>query len=190
MKKVFILLLIFIGFNCKSEKQIDNSNQEKIVNDNQELINIYKADQNERRTDQINWKSLHENDSVRRIRVQELLDSGKVKTGKDFARAAMIFQHARDDSTSYVKAVKLMGRAIEKDTTINKWLYAAATDRYLLSIGKPQIYGTQYYKEEGSPWVQENYDSLKISDEERKKYGVRTLIQQKEELKKMNNQKN
>ena len=187
MRKLFILTLFFVVLGCKSEKQFDSSNQEKKVNDNQELINIYKADQNERKTDQINWKSLHENDSIRRIRVQELLGSGKVKTGKDFARAAMIFQHARDDSTSYAKAVKLMEKAIEKDSTINKWLFAAATDRYLLSVGKPQIYGTQYYKEEGSQWVLENFDSLKISDKERKKYGVKTLIQLRAALQKMNN---
>ena len=188
MRNKFILIFIFLTLGCKTEKQNDSINQEKKNKDNQELIAIYKADQNERKPENVDWKSLHDNDSIRRIRVQQLLDSGKVNTGKDFARAAMIFQHARDDSKSYAKAVELIKKAIEIDSTINKWLFAAATDRYLLSIGKPQIYGTQYYKEEGSPWIQENYDSLKISDEERKKYSVRTLKQQRVELQKMNSQ--
>lgn len=187
MRNKFILIFIFLALGCKTEKQNDSSNQEKKNKDNQELIVIYKADQNERKPENINWKSLHENDSIRRIRVQQLLDSGKVNTGKDFAKAAMIFQHG-DDSTSYAKAIELIKKAIEIDTTINNWLFAAATDRYLLSIGKPQIYGTQYYKEEGSYWILENYDSLKISDKERKKYGVRTLKQQRAELQKMNSQ--
>ena len=185
---LYALVILMLLISCKKEKQINHSNQEKKTEDNQELIVIYKADQNERKPENVDWKSLHENDSIRRIRVQQLLDSGKVNTGKDFARAAMIFQHARDDSKSYAKAVELIKKAIEIDSTINKWLFAAATDRYLLSIGKPQIYGTQYYKEEGSPWIQENYDSLKISDEERKKYGVRTLKQQRAELQKMKSQ--
>ncbi|WP_442265842.1 hypothetical protein ACSIGC_16330 [Tenacibaculum sp. ZS6-P6] len=184
MRKLLILVIFLKICSCKEV----NSNKKITTKDNLELINIYNDDQNERKIDTIDWHNLHRNDSIRRIRVQQLLDSGKIKTGKDYARAAMIFQHARDDSVSYAKTVELIKKAIAIDSTINKSLYAAAIDRYLLSIGKPQIYGTQFFKEEGKPWIQENYDSLKVDDQERKKYGVKTLKEQKEALKKMNNQ--
>jgi hypothetical protein len=125
------------------------------------------------------------NDSLRRVRVRELLAADKVKTSKDYARAAMVFQHG-GDSTSYGMAVKLMEKSIALDSTANKWLLAAATDRYLQSKGLPQIYGTQYSKNNGEPWTMGDYDTTKISDEERIKFGVRTLAQQKEMLQEMN----
>jgi tetratricopeptide (TPR) repeat protein len=46
--------------------------------------------------------------------------------------------------------------------------------------GKPQIYGTQYVKDLGEDkWKRYKIDSTKVSDEERKKYGVETLAEQK-----------
>ena len=81
-----------------------------------------------------------------------------------------------------------MKKAIEKDSTINKWLFAAATDRYLLSKGEPQIYGTQYQKMGDKPWKLGKIDTTKISDDERIKYGVETLAEQREKVKQMNSE--
>lgn len=155
--------------------------------DNAELIELTDADQNERKSFELDPKLIYVKDSLRREKVKVLERLKKLKTSNDFYNAALIFQHGRD-STDYLKALNFMKKSIELDSTRNKWLFAAITDRYLLSIGKPQIYGTQFFKEEGKPWIQENYDSLKVDDQERKKYGVKTLKEQKEALKKMNNQ--
>lgn len=97
---------------------------------------------------------LYVNDSLRRIRVDHIIKAGKLNTGKD--------------SIVYCKAVKFMKMAIEKDATIHKRLYAAAIDRYLLSTGEPQIYGTQYGKIVDGPWKLDPIDTTKISDIERK----------------------
>lgn len=181
MKKIIVFTLIVAFISCKKEI----IKEKKVVEDNIELKEIYKQDQNERKSDNIDFGKLYVNDSLRRIKVDNLIKQGKVNTGKDYARAAMIYQHGKD-SIDFGKAVKFIKIAIEKDTTINKWLFAAATDRYLLSKGKPQIYGTQYGRIGNGPWKLDPIDTTKISDAERIKLGVRTLAKQREEVKLMN----
>ncbi|MCH2196472.1 hypothetical protein [Kordia sp.] len=97
----------------------------------------------------------------------------------------MIFQHGKE-STDYGMAVKLMKKSIELDATADKWLLAAATDRYLLSKNESQVYGTQYERNQGEPWRLSDIDTTKITDEERIEFGVQTLAQQRERVKKMN----
>lgn len=186
MKRTLLLILIITISSCKTDKK-QESEKQIIEIDNAELIEIYEKDQNDRMTDNINWFEVNKRDSLRRMRVHQLLDSGKVKTGKDFKSAAMVFQHG-NDSIDYGLAVNLMKKAIEKDSTINKWLFAAATDRYLLSKGEPQIYGTQYQKMGDEPWKLGEIDTTKISDAERIKYGVETLTEQREKVKQMNSE--
>lgn len=93
MKKI-ILLAIIIGFiSCDSKNgKTTNIAHEKVL-DNLELIEIYKNDQTERHAENIDWDILNENDSLREVRVYELLDSNKVRTSLDYNNAAMIFQH-------------------------------------------------------------------------------------------------
>ena len=181
MKKIIVFTLIVAFASCKK----DIVKEKNIVKDNIELKEIYKQDQNERKSDNIDFGKLYVNDSLRRIKIDHLIKQGKINTGKDYARASMVYQHGKD-STDFGKAVKFMKIAIEKDSTISKWLYAAATDRYLLSIGKPQIYGTQYGKIGDKPWKLDPIDTTKISDAERIKLGVRTFAQQREQVKLMN----
>lgn len=184
MKRTLLLILSLAILSCKTEKKQEIEKQIVEI-DNLELIEIYEKDQNDRKTDNIDWKKVSKRDSLRRVKVHQLLDSGKVKTGKDLKNAAMIFQHG-NDSKDYGLAVSLMKKAIEKDSTINKWLCAAAMDRYLLSKGEPQIYGTQYQKKGDEPWVLGKIDTTKVSDAERIKYGVETLAEQREKVKQMN----
>lgn len=180
MRKI-ILLAIIIGFiSCNPKNAVA---QEKVV-DNPELIEIYRSDQADR-INHIDWNIVQKNDSIREARVYELLDSNKVRTSADYNNAAIVFQHG-EDSIAYGMAVKLMRKSIELDATRSKWLLAAAIDRDLLSRNKPQIYGTQYRKEKDQPWVLREIDTTKITDAERIEYGVETLAQQREKLKRLN----
>lgn len=181
MKKTIVFILVIASISCKKEV----AREKKVVEDNIELKEIYKQDQNERKSNNIDFGKLYVNDSLRRIKVDILIKQGKINTGKDYARAAMVYQHGKD-STDFGKAVKFIKIAIEKDSTISKWLYAAATDRYLLSKGESQIYGTQYGKIGDGPWKLDPIDTTKITDAERIKLGVRTLAQQREEVILMN----
>ena len=149
------------------------------VKDNAELQKMYDEDQNSRSVSNIDWNILSRQDSLREIRVYELIKEGKIVTGKDYYNSAMIFQHGKDSVASGM-AVKQMKKAIELDTTINKWLLAAAIDRDLMRRGKPQIYGTQYVKMNGATkWSRYTIDTTVITDEERKHYHVETLAEQK-----------
>ena len=44
----------------------------------------------------------------------------------------------------------------------------------LSSVGKPQIYGTQYLILKGT-WYVQRFDTTQVSDEERRRLSVRTL---------------
>jgi tetratricopeptide (TPR) repeat protein len=156
------------------------------VQNNEELKKMYEEDQSARMTDNIDWSVVRKSDRAREKRVYQLIDSGKVVTGKDYYHSAMIFQHGQD-SVAYAMAVKQMRKAIEQDTTINKWLLAAAIDRELMSKNKPQIYGTQYVKkEQNAKWERYTIDTTKVTDTERKLYGVETLQEQLEKERNMN----
>lgn len=184
MKKLVFAIILLSAFSCnkKSDKKSE------VILDNEELIEIYNADQADRQTQPIDWNIVSKNDSLREVRIYELLDSNKVRTSLDYHNAAMIFQHG-GDSIAYGMAVKLMRKSIELDSTANKWLLAAAIDRYLLSKGELQIYGTQYWKMKDQSWELREIDTTKITDAERIEYGVETLAQQRENVKRMNKKK-
>lgn len=188
MKNTFLIILVLVLASCKMNKENTKVVSEQTLSDNMELIEIYKNDQADRRTNNIDWSLVSKNDSLREVRIYQLLDSNKVKTSKDYHNAAMIFQHG-GDSTAYGMAVKLMHKSIELDSTANKWLLAAAIDRHLLSTNKPQIYGTQYFRMKGEPWELREIDTTQISDAERIEYGVETLSEQREKVKRMNKKK-
>lgn len=154
--------------------------------DNGELQKMYNQDQNSRMVKNIDWSVLSKQDREREKRVYEMINSGQIVTGKDYYNSAMIFQHGTDTLASSM-AVKHMRKAIELDTTINKWLLAAAIDRDLMRRGKPQIYGTQYVMNNGeTKWKRYNIDTTKVTDEERKDYHVETLAEQLTKERNMN----
>jgi tetratricopeptide (TPR) repeat protein len=154
--------------------------------DNQELATMYRNDQAARQKPNIDWETLSREDDAREKRVYELLASSKVITGRDHYHAAMIFQHGSDTTASRM-AVKMMRKAIELDSTINKWLLAAAIDRDLMRRNQPQIYGTQFIKmHDEKQWRRYKIDSTKVTDEERKAYGVETLAEQRAKERRMN----
>ncbi|WP_353718369.1 hypothetical protein [Dyadobacter sp. 676] len=154
--------------------------------DNAEIKRMYDEDQSARKVASIDWNQLNKDDALRRKRVAELLDSNKVVTGKDFYHGAMIFQHGTDTLASGM-AIRLMKKAISLDTTINKWLLAAAIDRDLMRKGMPQVYGTQYVKMgPNARFERYKIDSTKITDEERRAYNVETLAEQKIKERRLN----
>ena len=182
MKKIMLFLLILV-FSCNNadKKQLD-------IKDNEELKTLYSEDQSDRSRGNIDWSVVSVNDSLRESRIFELLDSNLVRTSLDYSNAAMIFQHGGDTIASGM-AVKMMTKAIELDTAINKWLLAAAIDRDLMRREQPQIYGTQYVRMKDEPWKLYDMDTTKISDEERIEYGVGTLSEQRARVEMMNKKK-
>lgn len=80
---------------------------------------------------------------VRKAKVKALLAAGDLKTGEDFKEAAFIFQHGNNPDDCLFAHVLAM-EAVIKGSDSAKWMEAATLDRYLQSIGRPQVFGTQY----------------------------------------------
>ena len=185
MKNIYLLIILII-FSCATpEKETNETNQ---ADDNAELAAMHEADQNDRKG-VINWSVVSERDNNRLSRVNKMLKDGLIVTGKDHYHAAMIYQHGYDTVASGL-AVEMMKKAIELDSSVNKWLLAAAIDRDLMRKEKPQIYGTQFVKMgEYEPWQRYEIDSTKVTDDERIAYGVETLAEQRLKEIRMNQKK-
>jgi tetratricopeptide (TPR) repeat protein len=182
MKK--IILLLFIGIFSGMRSEVAGQSQ-AAIKDNEELKTLYKEDQSDRMSGNIDWPVVSKRDKMREARVNELLAANLVRTARDYANAAMIFQHGVDTTASGM-AVKMMRKAVALDPSIDKWLLAAAIDRDLMRREQPQIYGTQFGKMGDQPWELYKIDTTKVSDEERRAYRVGSLAEQREKVKMMN----
>jgi hypothetical protein len=112
---------------------------------NAELQALYAADQADRtpQTAPSDWKIVSQHDRERQTRVRELLDSGAVKSGRDYYHAAMVYQHAEGaDGVQLAHELAMIGACLgDRDS---RWLAAASYDRMLMNLDRPQRFGTQY----------------------------------------------
>lgn len=116
-----------------------------------ELQTLVAADQQDRESD---WGALSlqeieqikENDLNRRKRVGEIFGEGCITTDKDYLAAFLIYQHG-DIPDHYFQAFIFAHRAAELQQKTGSPSAAAAIDRYLISIGHKQLYGTQYFSD-------------------------------------------
>jgi hypothetical protein len=135
---------------------------------------IFEADQADRRPAEggsIDWAAVTPRDEARRARTMALLNAGALHSGDDFRHAAFVFQHGGSPE-SYLLAHTLATIAAARGRPDATWIAAATLDRYLQSIGRPQVYGTQYSNRDGAGWTQEPYDRTLVSDELRATLGV------------------
>ena len=169
--------------------QADANWTKKFGNDNRELWTIVDADQEDREGTIDDVKKAIGRDHERLARVKEIVAAGGLKTSQDYFNAALVFQHGSTPD-DYQKAHELAMKSAEIDPSNMraKWLAAAAQDRYLRSIGKPQIYGTQFKLIDGV-WKLEPIDESAVTDEDRAKWGVPPLAQQKRRAEEMNKKK-
>lgn len=120
-------------------------------NGNARLRELWQEDQGERFTMMSSGgnpstealMTLRRDDSLRRVEIYGMLTAKAIHIGTDFERAALILQHG-DDTADYRTAHDLALEAIVLGDTNAKWLAAATLDRYLMRLGKPQKYGTQF----------------------------------------------
>jgi hypothetical protein len=99
----------------------------------------------------------------------------------------MIFQHGNDPA-DYARANELARKAVALDPkhASARWLVAATEDRHRQSLGKPQIYGTQFKRHDGGPWTLEPIDETAVTDAERVEMGVPPLSVAKQRAEAMN----
>ena len=116
--------------------------------DNQELVRLMDEDQADRLPragKSIDWKVVGPRDDARLKRVKELYSQNQLRSGNDYFNAALILQHSSVPE-DYLLAHELCVVAISKKQGIES-LAAASEDRFLMSIGRPQRFGTQYKSE-------------------------------------------
>lgn len=147
------------------------------VPSNAELKAMFDADQTARMDENADWEKVTKDDTARRKRVREMLDAGEVRTGADYVHAAFIFQHGHE-ADDYLLAHALAMTGVQKGHKLAPWIAAATLDRYLHSIGKAQIYGTQKRLGANDELTPEPYNRSLITDVVRKAAGVPALADQ------------
>lgn len=145
---------------------------------NAEMTAIFEADQADRQAGHsIDWTIVSPRDAARRARTQTLLDAGALRSGEDFWHAAFVFQHGSRPE-DYLLAHTLAVVAAARGRPDAAWIAAATLDRYLQTIGRPQLYGTQFSLPPGRPATQDPYDRHVVSDALRAALGVPPLAEQ------------
>ena len=150
----------------------------KVKTDNTQIEGLYIEDIENR--NQINWddknevERLRQKDRKRIEKTRELIEGGSLISGLDYHHASLILQHG-ETTEDYKLAHELAEKAVNLGDETAKWLYAATFDRWLLSEGKPQRYGTQFKQNESGEWELTLPIDSSITDEERARYNVSSL---------------
>lgn len=121
--------------------------------DNEEIAELAREDQQDRRPppgQSIDWSVVIPRDQAREKRVKELYAAGALHTGTDYYNVAMVLQHGTS-ADDMLLAHELCIVAIIKGENRAKWLAAASEDRFLMNIGRPQRFGTQYTSSGNGP---------------------------------------
>ncbi|MBX9770643.1 MAG: hypothetical protein K2X29_04700 [Candidatus Obscuribacterales bacterium] len=173
---------------------------DKLAASCEEIRLLYEADQADRvqieSSRSATWQTqemikISQRDAERRKRTQELLNDGKLRSADDYYYAAMVLQHgdkADDFLLSHILATASLKLGREKSA----WLFAASLDRYLMKIGQPQIFGSQFNNPQPADpakWTNEPYNQKLVSDSLRKIYYQPTLQEIKNRLELLKNNK-
>lgn len=157
--QLFFLIIALFAFNnavSSSQNPISDHLIHTCITDSQiqearskELAQLLALDQKERENfnnhtsqNEINKSMI--NDLKRRKRVGEIMAEGCLKTAADYTSASLIYQHG-DVPAHYYQAFIWANQAIALGDIKQKILVAMTIDRYLISTGKKQLFGTQYY---------------------------------------------
>jgi hypothetical protein len=156
--------------------------------DNDVLRSLYQADQIDRAPGagkSIDWVLVGQRDHARETMVRQLYSDNQLKTGGDYYHAAMVLQHSTVPE-SFLLAHELSVVAISKGEARAKWLAAASEDRFLMAIGRPQRFGTQF-RDHGPNTRMELYDvDPTVTDDLRSALSVPSLADAKRREAKMN----
>lgn len=151
-----------------------------------ELAEIYIADQGDRKESPIDWSVVGRRDWERRERVGELIAAAELRCPADFFHAAMVYQHGHSPSHYLLAHILATAAAFQGHEPAVK-LSASTLDRYLGTVGQPQVFGTQLRK---MPWEgdlsPEPFDREMLPDFVRQLYNVPSLADLEARLERMN----
>ena len=118
--------------------------------------------------------------------MKELYAQYRLQTGADYYHAAMLLQHG-DVPEDYLLAHEFCVVALSrgKNDGDTRWLAAASEDRFLMNIGRPQRFATQYQSISHSPMKLYTVDAG-VTDELRRALNVPPLARAKQREAEMN----
>jgi hypothetical protein len=125
-----------------------------------ELQKIVDADQSDRQgsPDKIDWAKVGPRDLERLARIAEIFAEGCFKEAKDYAAAALVYQHGQVPD-HYFQTFIWGKKAVDLGDPKQKWITVAGLDRYLVHSGQKQLFATQFGKDSGSPcWCLESVE--------------------------------
>ncbi len=192
MKKVILYLSLLIIFGCSSNeikharaqasetptaqfKSCPDDPQKQALRSN-ELQEIVKADQADRQIpgNQIDWNKVSAADEVRAKRVAEIFAEGCFKSARDYAAAALVFQHGVVPD-HYYQAYLWSKKALDLGDQTQGQMVANAIDRHLMSLGYKQLFGAQSFRNGPNSCHCLGPTELKFSDKSRLRVGGKTL---------------
>ncbi|MGH7028715.1 hypothetical protein [Brevundimonas sp.] len=146
------------------------------VADNRALAALFNADQKARKDGRLDLVEVMA-DAERLAEVRAMLKRGEVRSGEDFLRAGLLFQHSFQ-TDDYLLAHALATAALSQGEERGARLAAASLDRYLLATGRRQIYGTQFVQIGSEPTRQLALDRDLLTDAIREATLVPPLAEQ------------
>ncbi|MEM9940907.1 MAG: hypothetical protein AAF939_04915 [Planctomycetota bacterium] len=158
----------------------------RFPDDNKVLVGLFDADQADRKAGSMNSEIINR-DKERRSKALEELRGGRLKTASDFYHAAMVFQHGHsaDDLRLAFSLAWTSAQIEESERAL--WLSAAAWDRLMMRLEKPQWYGTQYVSDKtDSQFRLYEIDEKAVTDEERTRFHVPVLSEAKKKVEVLN----
>jgi hypothetical protein len=154
--------------------------------DNLRLDELYAADQKDREkvySTAADVESLKGRDAERRRELVSMIGQGGVNTANDLYHAAVLFLHGTEPK-EFLTAHRLATIASINGHRPSRWLAAATLDRFLMSIGLPQTYGTQFEHSEDDNTYQLRLpiDDTTVLHFEKRFFGVPPVVERLAQL--------
>lgn len=123
-------------------------------------------------------------DWIRVNKVRRIVAADLLITAQDYANAAQILQHG-DRATDFQTAQQLSIKAYELGEEDMLRHSGLAEDRYLITIGKAQKYGTQFFCKPEQGWQLYPVDTT-VTDQERAQLSIEPLAEMEIKIEKLN----
>jgi len=154
--------------------------------DNLRVEELHAADQKDREKVYSSAKdveALKQRDLARRKEILELMGRGEVNTQNDLYRCAVVFLHGAEPK-DFLTAHRLATIACIQGHRGARWLTVASLDRFLMSIGLPQVYGTQFEhnEEENRYQLRLPIDDAAVLHFEKRFFGVPSVMERLSQL--------
>ena len=145
--------------------------------DNEELARLMAEDQADRKPKSIDWAVVAPRDRTRLARVRALYAAGVIRTANDYYHAALVLQHGEaSEDFQLAHDFCVVSMVLGNNDLANASLAAAAEDRFLMSIDRPQRFGTQFRSDGAGPPRLYRVGS-DVSDDLRRLMGVPSLAE-------------